>query len=75
MVLTVPNDRWDVSKILIDNGSQVEILFLSYFTKLTLEGEGEAFWFHFKHKTSPNPTNAISQTKNKNLSAHQSQLH
>jgi hypothetical protein len=34
MVLTVHIDRWDVTKILIDNGSQVEILFLSGFKKL-----------------------------------------
>jgi hypothetical protein len=29
MVITVHIDRWDVTKILIDNGSQPEILFLS----------------------------------------------
>jgi hypothetical protein len=29
MVLTVHIDRWDVSRILIDNGTQAEILFLS----------------------------------------------
>jgi hypothetical protein len=29
MVLTLHIDRWDVTKILVDNGSQVEILFLS----------------------------------------------
>jgi hypothetical protein len=34
MVLTVHIDRWDVSKILIDNGSQAEILFLFTFKKL-----------------------------------------
>jgi hypothetical protein len=34
MVLTVYIDRWDVSKILVDNGSQVEILFLSTFKKM-----------------------------------------
>jgi hypothetical protein len=28
MVITVHIDRWDVTKILIDNGSQAEILFL-----------------------------------------------
>jgi hypothetical protein len=33
MVLTVHIDRWDVSKILVDNGSQAEILFLSTFQK------------------------------------------
>jgi hypothetical protein len=27
-------DRWDVSKILVNNGSQVEILFLSTFKKM-----------------------------------------
>jgi hypothetical protein len=34
MVLTVHIDRWDVSKILVDNGSQAEILFLSTFEKM-----------------------------------------
>jgi hypothetical protein len=34
MVLTVHIDWWDISKILIDNGSQVEILFLSTFKKM-----------------------------------------
>jgi hypothetical protein len=29
MVITVDIDRWDVTKILVDNGSQAEILFLS----------------------------------------------
>jgi hypothetical protein len=33
MVLTVHIDRWDISRILIDNGNQVEILFLSVFKK------------------------------------------
>jgi hypothetical protein len=34
MVLTIHIDRWDVSRILIDNGSQVEILFLSSFEQM-----------------------------------------
>jgi hypothetical protein len=34
MVLTVDIDRWDVSKILVDNGSQAEILFVSTFEKM-----------------------------------------
>jgi hypothetical protein len=34
MVLTVHIDRWDISKILINNGSQAEILFLSTFEKM-----------------------------------------
>jgi hypothetical protein len=34
MVVTVHIDRWDVTKILIDNGSQTEILFLSAFEKM-----------------------------------------
>jgi hypothetical protein len=33
VVLTVHIDRWDVSRILINNGSQAEILFLSAFKK------------------------------------------
>jgi hypothetical protein len=34
MVITVNIDRWDVTKILIDNGSQAEILFLASFDKI-----------------------------------------
>jgi hypothetical protein len=40
------------------------------FAKLTLEGEGDAFHFHFKRKTSPNRMKAISQTENQKPSAH-----
>jgi hypothetical protein len=34
MVLNVHIDRWDVTRILVDNGSQAEILFLSAFKKM-----------------------------------------
>jgi hypothetical protein len=34
MVITVNIDRWDVTKILIDNGIQAEILFLVTFDKM-----------------------------------------
>jgi hypothetical protein len=34
MAVTVNIDRWDVTKILIDNGSQAEILFLTTFDKM-----------------------------------------
>jgi hypothetical protein len=34
MVTTVHIDRWDVTKILIDNGSQDKILFLATFYKI-----------------------------------------
>jgi hypothetical protein len=34
MVVTIHIDQWDVSKILVDNGSQAEILFLSIFEKM-----------------------------------------
>jgi hypothetical protein len=34
MVLTVHIDRWDISRILIDNGSQTKIIFLSAFEKM-----------------------------------------
>jgi hypothetical protein len=34
MVLTVHIDRWDISRILIDNGSQAKILFLLAFEKM-----------------------------------------
>jgi hypothetical protein len=31
MVVTVHIDRWDIMKVLIDNGSQAKILFLTTF--------------------------------------------
>jgi hypothetical protein len=34
MVITIHINRWDVSKIIVDNDSQVEILFLSAFEKI-----------------------------------------
>jgi hypothetical protein len=34
MVVTVHIDRWDVTKILIDNSSLAEILFLAAFNKM-----------------------------------------
>jgi hypothetical protein len=34
MVITVHIDRWDITKILINNGSQAEILFLATFDKM-----------------------------------------
>jgi hypothetical protein len=34
MVVTVHIDRWDITKILIDTGSQAEILFLATFNKM-----------------------------------------
>jgi hypothetical protein len=34
MVITIHLDRWDVTKILIDNGSQAEIIFLAAFNKM-----------------------------------------
>jgi hypothetical protein len=34
MVVIIHIDRWDVTKILIDNGSQAEILFLTAFEKM-----------------------------------------
>jgi hypothetical protein len=34
MVITVHIDRWDVTKILIDNDSQAKILFLATFDKM-----------------------------------------
>jgi hypothetical protein len=35
MVITVHIDRWDVTKIIIDNGSQAEILFLATIDKMS----------------------------------------
>ena len=34
MVINAHVDKWDVSRVLIDNGSQAEILFLSTFDKM-----------------------------------------
>jgi hypothetical protein len=34
MAITVHIDRWDVTKIFIDNASQTEILFLAAFDKM-----------------------------------------
>jgi hypothetical protein len=34
MVVTVHIDRWDITRIFVDNGSQAEILFLSAFEKM-----------------------------------------
>jgi hypothetical protein len=34
MVVAIHIDIWDITKILIDNGSQAEILFLSTFEKM-----------------------------------------
>jgi hypothetical protein len=34
MVLTIHIDRWDVTRILVDNSSQAEILFLPAFEKM-----------------------------------------
>jgi hypothetical protein len=34
MVVTVHIDRWDVTRILIDNGSQAKIHFLAAFDKM-----------------------------------------
>jgi hypothetical protein len=33
MVITIHINRWDITKVLVDNGSQVENLFLSAFKK------------------------------------------
>jgi hypothetical protein len=33
MIITIHIDRWDITKILIDNGSQAEIIFLLDFKK------------------------------------------
>jgi hypothetical protein len=34
MIITIHIDRWDVTRILINNGSQAEIIFLSAFEKM-----------------------------------------
>jgi hypothetical protein len=37
MVITVHIDRWDITRILVDIGSQAEILFLIAFDKMGFE--------------------------------------
>jgi hypothetical protein len=37
MVITVHIDRWDITKILVDNGSQAKILFLAAFDKMCFD--------------------------------------
>jgi hypothetical protein len=39
MVVTVHIDRWDITKILIDNGSQDKILILTTFEKMVYDGK------------------------------------
>jgi hypothetical protein len=34
MVITIHIDRWDVTRILVNNGSQAKILFLATFDKM-----------------------------------------
>jgi hypothetical protein len=34
MVITTHIDKWDVTRVLVDNGSQTEILFLSVFNQM-----------------------------------------
>jgi hypothetical protein len=34
MVITTHIDKWDVTRVLVDNGSQAEILFLSAFDQM-----------------------------------------
>jgi hypothetical protein len=48
MVITTHIDKWDVTRVLVENGSQAEILFLSTFEK-TIERSIEAVvWFWWK---------------------------
>jgi hypothetical protein len=37
MVITTHIDKWNVTRVLVDNGSQVEILFLSTFKQMGLD--------------------------------------
>jgi hypothetical protein len=34
MVITTHTDKWDVTRVLVENGSQAEILFLSTFEQM-----------------------------------------
>jgi hypothetical protein len=44
MVVIVHIGRWDVTKILIDNGSQTEILFLATFDKIGFDRKQLRKW-------------------------------
>jgi hypothetical protein len=37
MVITMHIDKWDVTRVLVDNGSQAEVLFLSTFEQMGLD--------------------------------------
>jgi hypothetical protein len=39
MVITTHNDKWDVMRVLVDNGSQAEILFLSTIKQMCFDRE------------------------------------
>jgi hypothetical protein len=39
-----------------------------------LDGEDDAFGFHFKHQVTTNRMKVVPQTKNQELLAHRSQL-
>jgi hypothetical protein len=39
MVITTHINKWDVTRVLIDNGSQTEILFLSAFDQMGLDNK------------------------------------
>jgi hypothetical protein len=47
MVITIHIDRWDVTKILIDSGSQAEILFLPLFDKMVAKLKAP-LWLHWE---------------------------
>jgi hypothetical protein len=39
MVITTHIDKWDVMRVLVDNGSQAEILFLSTFQQMGFDSK------------------------------------
>jgi hypothetical protein len=47
MVITIHIDRWDVTKILVDNGSQAKILFLATFDKIGFD------WKQLRESSKP----------------------
>jgi hypothetical protein len=52
MVLTINIDRWDVSRILIDNGSQTEVL--SYVDDIVVASKKKALYIFDLMKTFAN---------------------
>jgi hypothetical protein len=56
MVVTVHIDRWNITKILIDNGSKAEILFLATFDKIGFDRK------QLKESSKPSMASAVKES-------------